>query len=65
MNNIIIKSDGKLIRIPKNPFELNEHTFERGWYVVKLLNKEKEKSFKELLSMSCKYLNKKYFGMKY
>jgi hypothetical protein len=42
MDTVVIKSGGKLYRIPRPPFEPLAHTCERGWFLVEELKRERE-----------------------
>lgn len=61
-NEIIINYDNKIYKIEKEPFETNENTFKRGWFIVKNYNKY---NLNELISKSIIYLNEKNNDMSY
>ncbi len=60
---IIIIYDNFLYKIHKLPFETDENTYKRGWYIVK--NIEKIADYDELISKSIIYLNENKNKMKY
>jgi hypothetical protein len=62
MQMIIINYKNNIYKIEKEPFEIDENTFIRGWFIVKNYNKDK---YDELVSRSIIYLNEKKNFMKY
>ena len=63
MNTIIINFDNKLYLIEKEPYETDENSYKRGWFIIK--NQETFKNEKELISRSIIYLNENKNNMKY
>ena len=62
-NNIIIIYNDKIFLIEKEPFETDENTYKRGWFIIK--NQENIKNQDELISKSIIYLNESKNKMKY
>ena len=60
---IVIIYDNFLYKIRKLPFETDENTYKRGWYIVK--NIDKIVDYDELVSKSIIYLNENKNKMKY
>jgi hypothetical protein len=57
MNYITIIYENKLYKIEKEPFETDENTYTRGWYIIKNNNLD------NIISRSIIYLNER--SMKY
>ena len=51
---IIIIYDNFIYKIEKEPYESDENTYKRGWYIIKNYNKGK---YEEIVNNSIKYLN--------
>ena len=62
-NNIIINYDNKIFLVAKEPYETDENSYKRGWFIIK--NQEKIKNENELISRSIIYLNENKNNMKY
>jgi hypothetical protein len=60
---IIIRYNNNIYKIEKEPFETDENSYIRGWFIVK--NYEKYSNYNELISLSIIYLNNKYNDMIY
>ena len=60
---IVIIYDNFLYKIRKLPFETDENTYKRGWYIVK--NIDNITDYDELISKSIIYLNENKNKMKY
>lgn len=58
---ILINYNNKIYKIEKEPNELDEDTYKRGWFIIKNYNKY---PYVELISRSIIYLNNEY-GMIY
>lgn len=54
MNNIFIYYKNNLYKIEKEPFETDENSYIRGWFIVKNYNNY---SYNELISRSIIHLN--------
>jgi len=63
INNIAVVHDDYIYTIEKEPYETDENTYIRGWYIIK--NSLKIFNIKELISKSIIYLNEKKNNMKY
>jgi len=61
MNYIIMIHDDKIYKIDKEPFETDENTYIRGWFII---NKNTEIT-DELISRSIIHLNEYKNNMKY
>jgi len=61
MNYIIMIHDDKIYKIDKEPFETDENTYIRGWFII---NKKTEIT-DELISRSIIHLNEYKNNMKY
>lgn len=61
--DIVIIYENFLYKIRKLPFETDENTYKRGWYIVK--NIDKIMDYDELVSKSIIYLNENKNKMKY
>jgi hypothetical protein len=61
MNYIIMIHDDKIYKIDKEPFETDENTYIRGWFII---NKKTEIN-DELISRSIIHLNEYKNNMKY
>lgn len=59
---IIIIHDNIIYKIYKEPFESDENTYKRGWFIIE--NKDKYLK-EELISRSIIYLNENKNNMKY
>jgi len=62
-NKIVICNDNFIYIIEKEPYETDENTYIRGWYIIKNFDKFSNKN--ELISSSLIYLNEKKNNMKY
>jgi hypothetical protein len=62
-NKIVICNDNFIYIIDKEPYETDENTYIRGWYIIKNFDKFSNKN--ELISNSLIYLNEKKNNMKY
>ena len=58
---ILINYNNKIYKIEKEPNELEEDTYKRGWFIIKNYNNY---PYNELISRSIIYLNNEY-GMIY
>jgi hypothetical protein len=63
MNNIVIINNDFIYNIEKEPYETDENTYYRGWFIIK--NYFKYSNLKELISKSIIYLNENKNNMKY
>ena len=61
-SHIIIISNNYIYKIEKEPYETDENTYKRGWYIIK--NYEKG-NYEEIIGKSIKYLNEEKNNMKY
>jgi hypothetical protein len=59
---IIIINDNFIYKIRKLPFETDENTYKRGWFIIKNYNSYE---YDELISRSIIYLNENKNKMKY
>lgn len=59
---IIIIYDNYIYKIPKLPFETDENTYKRGWFIIKNYGSY---NYDELISRSIIYLNENKNKMKY
>ena len=59
---IIIIYDNFIYKIEKEPFETDENTYKRGWFIIKNYNKG---TYKEIVNNSIKYLNENKNNMIY
>jgi hypothetical protein len=59
---IIIIYDNFIYKIEKEPFETDENTYKRGWFIIKNYNKG---TYKEIVNNSIKYLNENKNKMMY
>ena len=59
---IIIIYDNSIYKIEKEPFETDENTYKRGWFIIKNYNKG---TYKEIVNNSIKYLNENKNNMIY
>jgi len=65
MNNyIIIIHDNFIYKIDKEPFETDENTYIRGWFIIKNLNKFNN-NYDETFINSIIYLNEYKNNMKF
>ena len=55
MNNIVIIDNEYIYIIEKEPYESDENTYNRGWYIIN--NHNKIKNLNELISRSIIVLN--------
>jgi hypothetical protein len=63
--SIIIIHDNYIYNIIKEPFETDENTYIRGWYIIKNKSKYQSIQNEELISNSIIYLNEYKNNMKY
>jgi hypothetical protein len=61
-SHIIIICNNYIYKIEKEPYETDENTYKRGWYIIK--NYEKG-NYEEIIGKSIKYLNEEKNNMKY
>jgi len=61
-NCIVIIYDNYIYKIEKEPFETDENTYKRGWYIIKNLDKF---SYDDVVVNSLIYLNENKNNMKY
>jgi len=59
---VIIINDNYIYKIRKLPFETDENTYKRGWFIIKNYNSFE---YDELISRSIIYLNEHKNKMKY
>lgn len=59
---VIIINDNYIYKIQKLPFETDENTYKRGWYIIKNYSSY---DYDELISRSIIYLNEYKNKMKY
>lgn len=59
---VIIINDNYIYKIRKLPFETDENTYKRGWFIIKNYNTFE---YDELISRSIIYLNENKNKMKY
>jgi hypothetical protein len=59
---VIIINDNYIYKIHKLPFETDENTYRRGWYIIKNYSSY---DYDELISRSIIYLNEYKNKMKY
>ena len=59
---VIIINDNYIYKIRKLPFETDENTYRRGWFIIKNFNSFE---YDELISRSIIYLNEYKNKMKY
>lgn len=57
MNYISIYFLGKIYNIEKDPYEINDDAYKRGWFIVK--NFDKYENYDELISLSKMNIYKK------
>ena len=62
MNFIVLIHEDKIYEIIKQPFETDENTYMRGWYIIENFHKYE---YNELISRSIIYLNESKNNMKY
>lgn len=62
MNYVIIIHDNYIYKIDKEPYETDENTYFRGWYIIKNGNEDNKK---EIICRSIMYLNENKNNMKY
>lgn len=63
MNNIVIIHNDYIYIIEKEPYESDENTYNRGWYIIN--NYDKIKNMNELISRSIMVLNENKNNMKF
>lgn len=63
MNNIVIIDNDYIYTIEKEPYESDENTYKRGWYIIN--NYNKIKNMNELISRSIMVLNENKNNMKF
>ena len=61
MDYIIIVHDNFIYKIHKEPYETDENTYFRGWYIIKNFNDIND----EIICRSIMYLNENKNNMKY
>jgi hypothetical protein len=59
---VIIINDNFIYKIRKLPFETDENSYKRGWFIIKNYNSY---DYDELISRSIIYLNENKNKMKY
>ena len=63
MENIKIYYKGRYYSIDKEPFETNENTYKRGWFIINNFNNYND--YNELISRSLIFINEKNNNMIY
>lgn len=63
MDIIIIIYDNYIYKIEKEPFETDENTYKRGWFIIK--NLKDNDNYEEIVKKSIIYLNENKNNMKY
>jgi len=63
MDTIVIRYNGNLYTIVKSPLELDEHAWDRAWFLVK--HTPDTMGWNERVSRSHMWANKKYLGIEY
>jgi hypothetical protein len=63
MDIIIIIYDNNIYKIEKEPFETDENTYKRGWFIIK--NLKDNDNYDEIFKKSIIYLNENKNNMKY
>jgi len=63
MDFIVIIHDNYLYKIHKEPFETDENTYIRAWYIIK--NNDGITDLETIISLSIIYLNENKNNMKY
>jgi hypothetical protein len=63
MDIIIIIYDNNIYKIEKEPFETDENTYKRGWFIIK--NLKDNDNYEEIVNKSIIYLNENKNNMKY
>ncbi len=63
MDNIVIIHNDYIYMIEKEPYETDENTYKRGWYIIN--NYEKITNINELISRSIIVLNENKNNMKF
>ena len=61
-SHIIIIANNYIYKIEKEPYETDENTYRRGWFIIKNLNKD---NYDETVLKSIIYLNENKNKMKY
>lgn len=61
-SHIIIIANNYIYKIEKEPYETDENTYKRGWYIIK---NYKNGDYEEIIGKSIKYLNEEKNNMKY
>jgi hypothetical protein len=59
MDYIVIIHDNFIYKINKEPYETDENTYFRGWYIIKNFNND------DIICRSIMYLNENKNNMKY
>lgn len=59
---IVIIHDNNIYKIDKEPFETDENTYKRGWFIIK---NYKGENYEEIIGKSIKYLNEQKNKMIY
>ena len=62
MDYIVIIHDNNIYKINKEPYETDENTYFRGWYIIKNLKTDIND---EIICRSIMYLNENKNNMKY
>ena len=62
MDYIVMIHENKIYKIDKEPYETDENTYMRGWFIINHFNKFFDE---ELISRSIIYLNENKNNMKY
>jgi hypothetical protein len=66
MNFIVIIHDNYIYKIMKEPFETDENTYIRGWFIINNSNDMNDSNdMNSLISRSIIYLNENKNNMKY
>ena len=62
MDKVIIIYDNNIYQIEKEPFETDENTYKRGWFIIRNI---KDNNYEETVNKSIIYLNESKNNMKY
>ena len=58
----IVKYQGRIFRIPKQPFETQEQAMDRAWYIA--TNYQESTPFSQQENRSLQWMYEKYLGCK-
>jgi len=65
MSYVILRSNGKLFRVLREPFESQQQSMDRAWYIVKRMEEDEKRNYQQVYVDSLVWIYQKYLGVSY